>query len=147
MGKFIITEEEKNSIRNMYLTEQVGPNAGEIQKFLQTNQDNTIVVDYKFGPKTATAVAKYILRAYPSSTKYSNVTTVQQLWQALKDNGNDVGEKPGFGPKMAGAVSRVLNAAKTAINAAKKVVTTTTTVGQSKTVYQPYQNLYTPGKI
>ena len=92
MGKFIITEEEKNSIRNMYLTEQVGPNAGEIQKFLQTNQDNTIVVDYKFGPKTATAVAKYILKAYPSSTKYSNVTTVQQLWQALKDNGNDVGE-------------------------------------------------------
>ena len=147
MGKFIITEEEKNSIRNMYLTEQVGPNAGEIQKFLQTNQDNTIVVDYKFGPKTATAVAKYILKAYPSSTKYSNVTTVQQLWQALKDNGNDVGEKPGFGPKMAGAVSRVLNAAKTAIDTAKKVVTTTTTVGQSKTVYQPYQNLYTPGKI
>lgn len=130
MKKIIkLTESDLVRIVKNVINEQVGANAGEIQKFLQTNQDNTIVVDYKFGNKTATAVAKYILKAYPSSKKYGTVTTVQQLWQVMKENGNDVGDKPGFGPKMAGAVSRVLNAAKTAIDSSKKVVTPTKTVG------------------
>jgi len=105
------------------ITEQIEANAGAIQQFLQLNQDNSIVVDYKFGNKSAAAAANYIFNAYPASTKYSNVTTVQQLWQALKDNGNAVGETPGFGPLMAGAVARVLTAAKAQIdkkNAAAK---------------------------
>lgn len=112
MKKIIrLTESDLIHIVKTVINEQVEPNAGSIQKFLQLNQDNSIVVDYNFGNKTATAVGKYLFKAFPSSKKYSGITTLKQLWQVMKDNGNDVGSKPGFGPKMAGAVSRALIAA------------------------------------
>jgi len=120
MKKIIrLTESDLVRIVETVINEQVGADAGSIQKFLQLNQDNSIVVDYKFGDKTATAVAKYLFKAFPSSKKYSGITTVKQLWQVMKDNGNDVGSKPGFGPKMAGAVSRTLTAAKNELSKKK----------------------------
>lgn len=114
-----LLESELGNVKPL-LMESTKANAGDIQKFLQLNQDNTIEVDYNFGDKTAQAVAKYLLKAYPESKKYSKVSTVQQLWQVMKENNNDVGLTPGFGPKMASSVARLLDKAKTQIEKNKK---------------------------
>jgi hypothetical protein len=118
MKKIIrLTESDLTRIvRRVISEQQVEANAGSIQEFLKANQDNTIAVDYKFGNKTATAVAKYIVRGY-NDASYNNVTTVNQLWQVMKDDGHNVGAKPGFGPMMAAEVARLLIQAKAKLDA------------------------------
>lgn len=136
------------------LTEATAANAGEIQKFLQLNQDKTIVVDYNFGPKSATAAGKYIFRG-TNKKDYNSVTTVKRLWELMKAENLDVGTTPGFGPKMAAALAKLLDQSKVNLDAwyasQKKATTTTTTIYRSAAVadntYVAPQNLYHPGKI
>ena len=141
-------EWEKNSIREQYegkmsidtskfrklmesklgnvkplITEALAANAGEIQKFLQLNQDNTLVADYKFGNKSAIAAGKYLFRG-TNIAAYNTVTNVKTLWDVMSDNKLAVGDTPGFGPKMAKALADELETSKTAIAAAQtKTVT------------------------
>ena len=141
-------EWEKNSIREQYeggmsidtskfrkliesklgnvkplITEALAANAGEIQKFLQLNQDNTLVADYKFGNKSAIAAGKYLFRG-TNIAAYNTVTNVKTLWAAMLANKLAVGDTPGFGPKMAKALADELETSKTAIAAAQtKTVT------------------------
>jgi hypothetical protein len=90
------------------ITEALAANAGEIQKFLQLNQDNTLVVDYKFGDKSAIAAGKYLLLR-TKKENYKNITNVKTLWAAMLANGLKVGDTPGFGPKMAKALAAELD--------------------------------------
>ena len=141
-------EWEKNSIREQYegkmsidtskfrklmesklgnvkplITEALAANAGEIQKFLQLNQDNTLVADYKFGNLSAIAAGKYLFRG-TNIAAYNTVTNVKTLWAAMLANKLAVGDTPGFGPKMAKALADELETSKTAIAAAQtKTVT------------------------
>ena len=141
-------EWEKNSIREQYegkmsidtskfrklmesklgnvkplITEALTANAGEIQKFLQLNQDNTLVADYKFGNKSAIAAGKYLFKG-TNIAAYNTVTNVKTLWDVMSDNKLAVGDTPGFGPKMAKALADELETSKTAIAAAQtKTVT------------------------
>ena len=141
-------EWEKNSIREQYegkmsidtskfrklmesklgnvkplITEALTANAGEIQKFLQLNQDNTLVADYKFGNKSAIAAGKYLFKG-TKIPAYNTVTNVKTLWDVMSDNKLAVGDTPGFGPKMAKALADELETSKTAIAAAQtKTVT------------------------
>ena len=141
-------EWEKNSIREQYegkmsidtskfrklmesklgnvkplITEALAANAGEIQKFLQLNQDNTLVADYKFGNKSAIAAGKYLFKG-TNIAAYNTVTNVKTLWDVMSDNKLAVGDTPGFGPKMAKALADELETSKTAIAAAQtKTVT------------------------
>jgi hypothetical protein len=133
-------EWEKNSIREQYegrmsidtskfrklmesklgnvkplITEALAANAGEIQKFLQVNQDNKLVADYKFGNLSAIAAGKYLFRG-TKIPAYDTVTNVKTLWDVMSDNKLAVGDTPGFGPKMAKALATALEASKTAID-------------------------------
>jgi hypothetical protein len=142
-------EWEKNSIREQYegrmsidtskfrkliesklgnvkplITEALAANAGEIQKFLQVNQDNTLVADYKFGNLSAIAAGKYLFRG-TNIAAYNTVTNVKTLWSAMSEKGLDVGTTPGFGPKMAKALATALEASKTAIDSAAQTKTVT----------------------
>ena len=126
-------EWEKNSIREQYegkmsidtskfrklmesklgnvkplITEALAANAGEIQKFLQLNQDNTLVADYKFGNKSAIAAGKYLFKG-TNIAAYNTVTNVKTLWAAMLANKLAVGDTPGFGPKMAKALAAELD--------------------------------------
>ena len=126
-------EWEKNSIREQYeggmsidtskfrkliesklgnvkplITEALAANAGEIQKFLQLNQDNTLVADYKFGNKSAIAAGKYLFKG-TNIAAYNTVTNVKTLWDVMSDNKLAVGDTPGFGPKMAKALAAELD--------------------------------------
>ena len=92
------------------ITEALAANAGEIQKFLQLNQDNTLVADYKFGNKSAIAAGKYLFLG-TKKENYKNVTNVKTLWTAMSANGLDVGDTSGFGPKMAKALAAALDLA------------------------------------
>ena len=105
------------------ITEALAAHAGEIQKFLQLNQDNTLVADSKFGDKSAIASAKYLFKG-TKIPAYDTVTTVKTLWDVMLANKLDVGDTPGFGPKMANALAVALESSKTAIGS---VTTTTTT--------------------
>ena len=138
-------EWEKNSIREQYegkmsidtskfrklmesklgnvkplITEALAANAGEIQKFLQLNQDNTLVADYKFGNKSAIAAGKYLFKG-TNIAAYNTVTNVKTLWDVMSDNKLAVGDTPGFGPKMAKALAAALEDSKTAIDSAAPV--------------------------
>jgi hypothetical protein len=140
-------EWEKNSIREQYegkmsidtskfrklmesklgnvkplITEALAANAGEIQKFLQLNQDNTLVADYKFGNKSAIAAGKYLFRG-TNKENYKTVTNVKTLWDAMLANGLDVGTTPGFGPKMAKALAAALEASKPTVDSAAQTKT------------------------
>ena len=142
-------EWEKNSIREQYegkmsidtskfrklmesklgnvkplITEALTANAGEIQKFLQLNQDNTLVADYKFGNKSAIAAGKYLFKG-TNIAAYNTVTNVKTLWSAMSENGLDVGTTPGFGPKMAKALALALETYKPAIDSAAQTKTVT----------------------
>jgi hypothetical protein len=96
------------------ITEALAANAGEIQKFLQLNQDNTLVADYKFGNKSAIAAGKYLFKG-TKIPAYDTVTNVKTLWDVMLANKLDVGTTPGFGPKMAKALAAALESSKTAI--------------------------------
>jgi len=145
-----MTEWEKNSIREQHeggmsidtskfkklmesklgnvkplITESLSANAGEIQKFLQLNQDNTLVADYKFGNKSAIAAGKYLFKGTGISA-YNTVTSVKTLWDVMSANKLDVGTTPGFGPKMA----KVLAAA---LETSKNVIGSTVSASQTKT--------------
>ena len=138
-------EWEKNSIREQYegkmsidtskfrklmesklgnvkplITEALTANAGEIQKFLQLNQDNTLVAYYKFGNKSAIAAGKYLFKG-TKIPAYDTVTNVKTLWDVMLKNGLTVGDTPGFGPKMAKALAAALETSKTAIDSAAPV--------------------------
>ena len=140
-------EWEKNSIREQYegrmsidtskfrklmesklgnvkplITEALAANAGEIQKFLQVNQDNKLVADSKFGNLSAIAAGKYLLLG-TKKENYKNVTNVKTLWAAMLANGLKVGDTPGFGPKMAKALAAALEDSKTAIDSAAQTKT------------------------
>lgn len=99
------------------LNEALEANAGKIQQFLKDNQDSTLVVDYNFGPKSATAAGKYVAKGY-NDANYETVTTVQKLWELMKADNLDVGTTPGFGPKMAKELARILEKSKEKIDAA-----------------------------
>jgi hypothetical protein len=102
------------------ITEALAANAGEIQKFLQLNQDNTLVADYKFGNKSAIAAGKYLFLG-TGKENYNTVTNVKTLWAAMLANGLDVGDTSGFGPKMAKALAAALETSKTSISQTKTV--------------------------
>ena len=101
-------EWEKNSIREQYeggmsidiskfkklmesklgnvkplITEALAANAGEIQKFLQLNQDNTLVADYKFGNKSAIAAGKYYCISNSSIVSHSCISHMQSIRPVL----------------------------------------------------------------
>jgi hypothetical protein len=140
-------EWEKNSIREQYegkmsidtskfrklmesklgnvkplITEALAANAGEIQKFLKLNQDSTLVADYKFGNLSAIAAGKYLFKG-TKIPAYDTVTNVKTLWDVMSDNKLDVGDTPGFGPKMAKALAAALETSKTAIDSAAQTKT------------------------
>jgi hypothetical protein len=142
-----MTEWEKNSIREQHeggmsidtskfkklmesklgnvkplITESLSANAGEIQKFLQLNQDNTLVADYKFGNKSAIAAGKYLFKGTGISA-YNTVTSVKTLWDVMSANKLDVGTTPGFGPKMAKALAAALETSKNVIGSASQTKT------------------------
>ena len=100
------------------ITEALAANAGEIQKFLQLNIDNTLVADYKFGDKSAIAAGKYLFKG-TGKENYKTVTNVKTLWAAMLANGLDVGDTSGFGPKMAKALAAALETSKTSISQTK----------------------------
>ena len=111
-----LIESKLGSVKPL-LNEQVEPDAGSIQQFLKDNlPDPNLKVDFAFGNGTAAAAAKYIAKSW-NTKGYDNITTVQQLWQVMKNYKNDVGETPGFGPKMATALAKVLNQGKTKLDA------------------------------
>ena len=114
------------------ITEALAANAGEIQKFLQPNQDNTLVADYKFGDKSAIAAGKYLFKG-TKIPAYDTVTNVKTLWEVMLKNGLTVGTTPGFGPLMAKALAAELEKSKTAIDTAAQT-TTATTVAPAATV-------------
>jgi hypothetical protein len=124
------------------ITEALAANAGEIQKFLQLNQDNTLVADYKFGDKSAIAAGKYLFKG-TGKENYKNVTNVKTLWAAMLANGLDVGDTSGFGPKMAKALAAALETSKTSISQTK----TAATVGAPAAPVKPVVPLlaYRPG--
>jgi hypothetical protein len=104
------------------ITESLSANAGEIQKFLQLNQDNTLVADYKFGNKSAIAAGKYLFKGTGISA-YNTVTSVKTLWDVMSANKLDVGTTPGFGPKMAKALAAALETSKNVIGSASQTKT------------------------
>ena len=107
------------------ITEALAANAGEIQKFLQLNQDKTLVADYKFGDKSAIAAGKYLFKG-TKIPDYDTVTNVKTLWAAMLANKLTVGTTPGFGPLMAKALAAELEKSKTAIDTAAQTTTATT---------------------
>ena len=160
-------EWEKNSIREQYegkmsidtskfrklmesklgnvkplITEALAANAGEIQKFLQLNQDNTLVADYKFGNKSAIASGKYLFKG-TNIAAYNTVTNVKTLWDVMSANKLDVGTTPGFGPKMAKALAAALETSKTAIDSAAQTKTPAPVVAPVKPVVPSL--VYRPG--
>jgi hypothetical protein len=104
------------------ITEALAANAGEIQKFLKLNQDSTLVADYKFGNLSAIAAGKYLFKG-TKIPAYDTVTNVKTLWDVMSDNKLDVGDTPGFGPKMAKALAAALETSKTAIDSAAQTKT------------------------
>ena len=104
------------------ITEALAANAGEIQKFLQLNQDNTLVADYKFGDLSAIASAKYLFKG-TKIPDYDTVTNVKTLWDVMLANKLDVGTTPGFGPKMAKALAAALETSKNVIGSASQTKT------------------------
>ena len=118
-----LMESKLGNVKPLITEEALKANAGEIQKFLQLNQDNTLVADYKFGNKSAIAAGKYLFKG-TNIAAYNTVTNVKTLWAAMLANKLAVGDTPGFGPKMAKALADELETSKTAIAAAQtKTVT------------------------
>jgi hypothetical protein len=112
-----LMESKLGNVKPLITEEPIKANAGEIQKFLQVNQDNKLVADYKFGDLSAIASAKYLFKG-TGKDNYNTVTNVKTLWDAMLANKLDVGTTPGFGPKMAKTLAAELEKSKTAINTA-----------------------------
>lgn len=93
-----INEEENKS----GITILPGPNAGEIQQFLINKGFYKGTKDWDFKDKSSEAFAKYY---YGSNTK---IKTLKELYNKLKTDGFDVGEKRGFGKDMAQVISDLI---------------------------------------
>ena len=132
-----LIESKLGSVKPLLNEQEVEPDAGSIQQFLKDNlPDPNLKVDFAFGNGTAAAAAKYIAKSW-NTKGYDNITTVQQLWQVMKNYKNDVGETPGFGPKMAAALAKVLNQGKAKLDqaVATKPVATKPVVQSKPVVY------------
>lgn len=115
--KIILTENQYNriflkdllEIDGVYINEQKekktiilpGANAGEIQEFLKIKGFYKGNVDYDFGDKSAEAFAKYY-------KKFGPMKTLRELYNELKVMKYPVGDKFGFGPKMAKVISDLI---------------------------------------
>jgi len=128
------------------ITEALAANAGEIQKFLQLNQDNTLVADYKFGNKSAIAAGKYLFKGTGISA-YNTVTNVKTLWDAMLANKLDVGTTPGFGPKMAKALAAALETSKTSISQTKTAAPVDAPVVKPVVPSLAYKPEYNPASV
>ena len=118
-----LIESKLGNVKPLITEEALKANAGEIQKFLQSVGYTDLVVDYKFGDKSAIAAGRYLLLR-TKKENYKNITNVKTLWDVMSDNKLAVGDTPGFGPKMAKALADELETSKTAIAAAQtKTVT------------------------
>ena len=118
-----LIESKLGNVKPLITEEALKANAGEIQKFLQSVGYTDLVVDYKFGDKSAIAAGRYLLLR-TKKENYKNITNVKTLWAAMLANKLAVGDTPGFGPKMAKALADELETSKTAIAAAQtKTVT------------------------
>jgi hypothetical protein len=105
-----LMESKLGNVKPLITEEPIKANAGEIQKFLQSVGYTDLVVDYKFGDKSAIAAGKYLFLG-TKKENYKNVTNVKTLWTAMSANGLDVGDTSGFGPKMAKALAAALDLA------------------------------------
>lgn len=105
-----LMESKLGNVKPLITEEPLKANAGEIQKFLQSVGYSDLVVDYKFGDKSAIAAGKYLFLG-TNKENYKNVTNVKTLWDAMLANGLNVGDTPGFGPKMAKALAAALDLA------------------------------------
>ncbi len=103
--KLLLKEETFNSsnILDDILDNQLpGANAGEIQKFLKNRGYYKGEVDYDFKDGSAKSFSDYY---YTQPQQYD---TVKKLYNKLKKDGMDVGNKSGFGPKMAKVLSELI---------------------------------------
>jgi len=144
-----LMESKLGNVKPLITEEPLKGNAGEIQKFLQDNQDNTLVADYKFGDKSAIAAGKYLFKG-TKIPAYDTVTNVKTLWEVMLKNGLTVGTTPGFGPLMAKALAAELEKSKTAIDtAAQKTTATTVAPVAAPVAPAPYNTLpnYYGGKF
>jgi len=82
--------------------------AGGVQDFLIALGWD-ISKDWKFGNNTAKALAFWLYNGK------SGIDTVNKLWSRLKEDGYDVGETTGYGPKMKSAVALLI------VNTCKKI--------------------------
>jgi len=105
-----LMESKLGNVKPLITEEPIKANAGEIQKFLQSVGYTDLVVDYKFGDKSAIAAGKYLFKG-TGKENYQTVTNVKTLWDAMLANKLDVGTTPGFGPKMAKALAAELDLA------------------------------------
>jgi hypothetical protein len=105
-----LMESKLGNVKPLITEEPIKANAGEIQKFLQSVGYTDLVVDYKFGDKSAIAAGKYLFLG-TGKENYNTVTNVKTLWTAMSANGLDVGDTSGFGPKMAKALAAALDLA------------------------------------
>ena len=105
-----LMESKLGNVKPLITEEPIKANAGEIQKFLQSVGYTDLVVDYKFGDKSAIAAGKYLFLG-TGKENYNTVTNVKTLWAAMLANGLDVGDTSGFGPKMAKALAAALDLA------------------------------------
>ena len=112
MGQTIlITESQysriflKENFFKGFLNEQSTPkaNAGDIQKFLKDLGYYKGEVDWDFGDSSAEAFAKYY-----GGASLGWVKTLRQLYDELKVMRFPVGNKFGFGPKMAKVISDLI---------------------------------------
>lgn len=117
-----LMESKLGNVKPLITEEPLKANAGEIQKFLQSVGYPDLVVDYKFGDKSATAAGKYLFSG-TSKDNYKSVTNVKTLWDAMLANELNVGDTPGFGPKMAKALAAALELSKTDIDSAAQTKT------------------------
>ena len=103
-----LMESKLGNVKPLITEEALKANAGEIQKFLQSVGYTDLVVDYKFGDKSAIAAGRYLLLR-TKKENYKNITNVKTLWAAMLANKLAVGDTPGFGPKMAKALAAELD--------------------------------------
>ena len=103
-----LIESKLGNVKPLITEEALKANAGEIQKFLQSVGYTDLVVDYKFGDKSAIAAGRYLLLR-TKKENYKNITNVKTLWAAMLANKLAVGDTPGFGPKMAKALAAELD--------------------------------------
>lgn len=104
-SKLLLKEETFNAsniLDNILDNQLPGANAGEIQKFLKNRGYYKGEVDYDFKDGSAKSFSDYY---YTQPQQYD---TVKKLYNKLKKDGMDVGNKSGFGPKMAKVLSELI---------------------------------------